>query len=80
MEINLVNTPLNITQWHDNPLPPPPPLHSVPHVASTTSMAHSPPKNYKVPPNDPQVDKGKNHATSPSSKASQSSSIHSKQQ
>jgi hypothetical protein len=43
-------------------------------------MAHSPPKYYKVPPHDLHIDKGKKHVTSPRSEASQSSSIHSKQQ
>jgi hypothetical protein len=50
------------------------------HVSSSTSMAHSLPKYYKFPPHDLHIDKGNNHVTSPRSKASQSSSIHSKQQ
>jgi hypothetical protein len=43
-------------------------------------MVDSPPRNYKFPPNDSQIDKGKKHAISPSSEASQCSFIYSKQQ
>jgi hypothetical protein len=75
------NPPSGIAQWPDNPLPPPPPLHSMPHVASAASMAQSiqVPKNYKMIPIEPQMDKGKQPINSPSSESSESSSIQSKQ-
>jgi hypothetical protein len=78
---NPINPPSGIAHWPDNPFPPPPPLQSIPHVASSASMAQSVqvPRNYKVFPNEPQIDKGKQPANSPSSETSQSSSIHSKQ-
>jgi hypothetical protein len=35
------NPPSDIARWPDNPFPPPPPMHYMPHVTSSPSMAHS---------------------------------------
>jgi hypothetical protein len=74
---NPVNPPSSITQW---PVNPPLPPHTTPFVTSTASIAHSPPKDHRVPSHEIQMDKGKKPITSPSTNASQSSSVHSKQQ
>jgi hypothetical protein len=75
------NPPSGIVHWPDVPLPPPPPMHSMPHVAYAASMAHfvQVPRNYKALPLEPQLDKGKQPANSPSSDSSEASSVQSKQ-
>jgi hypothetical protein len=35
---NTINPPFGINRWPDNPFPPPPPLHSMPHVVFAASM------------------------------------------
>jgi hypothetical protein len=53
----------------------------MPHVAYATSMAHSiqVPRNYKVLPIEPQLEKVKQPTNSPSFESSEASSIQSKQ-
>jgi hypothetical protein len=76
-ENNPVNPPSGVAQWLDNSPPPP---HTTPLIASTASMAHSPPKYYRVLPHDHKINKGRKLVTSPSIEASQSSLVYSKQQ
>jgi hypothetical protein len=70
-------TPFGIVHCSDVPFPPPPPMHSMPHIYFVSSMAHSVQvlKNYKALPLEAQLDKGKKPANSPSSNSSEESSI-----
>jgi hypothetical protein len=75
---NLVNPPSDIAQWPISPRDPPLPHHTMPFVTSTASVAHSPPREHRVPSHEIQIDKGKRPIVTPSTDTSQSSSVHSK--
>jgi hypothetical protein len=64
-ENKLINPPSGIAHCPDNPLPPPPPLQAMPHVASIASMAQSIQFsiNYKVLLIELQIDKENNQPT-----------------
>jgi hypothetical protein len=74
---NLVNLLSGITQW---PINPPLPPHIIPFVTSVASIAHSPPKEHRVPSHEIQMDKGKKPIATPSTHTTHLSFIHSEQQ